>query len=87
MVRVIIGNESMPIQLAQYWFPGLAISCKNISLKYIFQKNTRKQFYQTALGNFYGLKLPKCELQFKNSFIVLFIIIFGTLSFPMGDVR
>jgi len=27
------------------------------------------------------LKLPKCWLQLKNKFIVLFIIIFGTLSF------
>ena len=44
----------------------------------------RKQFYQTALGNCYTLKLPKWCLQFeKNKFIVLFIIIFGTLSFPV----
>jgi len=42
----------------------------------------RKQFYQTALGNCYGLKLPKCWLQFKiKNFIVSFIIIFVTLSF------
>ena len=25
-----IGNESVPIQLAQYWFPGLAISSAKI---------------------------------------------------------
>jgi len=30
-----IGNESVPIQLAQFWFPGLAIS--NAKYKYIFQ--------------------------------------------------
>jgi len=36
------------------------------------------QFYQTALENCYGLKLPKCSL--KNKFIVSFIIIFGTFS-------
>ena len=29
-------------------------------------QNIRKQFYQTALGNCYGLKLPKCRLQFKE---------------------
>ena len=40
----------------------------------------RKQFYQTPLGNCYGLKLPKCWPPFKNKFIVLFIVIFGTLS-------
>jgi len=30
-----IGNESVPIQLAQCWFPGLAIF--NAKYKYIFQ--------------------------------------------------
>ena len=44
----------------------------------------QKQFYQTALGNCYGLKLPKRRLQFKrNKFIVSFITIFGTFSFPI----
>jgi len=40
-------------------FPGLAISSAKIYL-YFFKYNIRKQFYQTALGNCYGLKLPKC---------------------------
>jgi len=44
----------------------------------------RKQFYQTALENCDGLKLAKCRLQFKqNKLIVLSIIIFGTLPFPI----
>jgi len=38
----------------------------NIFLKY---KNIRKQFYQTVLGNCYGLKLPKCWLQFKTKIL------------------
>ena len=29
----------------------------------------RKQCYQTALGNCYGLKLPKCWLQFKKKIL------------------
>jgi len=33
------------------------------------------------LKNCYGLKLPECLLQLKNKFIVLLIIIFGTLRF------
>jgi len=50
-----------------------------------FKKNTRKQFYQTALGHCCGLKLPKFWLQFKeNKFTVSFVIIFGTLSFPIS---
>jgi len=61
---VIIGNESVPIQLAQFWFTGLAISNAKI-LKYFRTKYT-EQFYQTALGNCYGLKLPKSSLQVKN---------------------
>jgi len=55
--------------------PGLAISSAK-TFEYIFQiKYIRKQFYQTVLGNCYGLKLPKCRWQFKNAFIVSFIII------------
>jgi len=38
--------------------------CKNVNI--FFKWNIRKQFYQTALGNCYGLKLPKCWLQFKK---------------------
>ena len=45
----------------------------------------RKQFYQAALGNCHGLQLPKWWLQLKNEFIVSFIIIFGTLSFPVDS--
>ena len=45
----IIGNESVRIQSAQCWFPGLAI----FNAKYQYT-------YQTELGNCYGLKLAKC---------------------------
>jgi len=37
--------------------------------KYIFKWNIRKQFYQTALGKCYGLKLLKCWLQFKEEYL------------------
>ena len=57
--RGVIGNESVPIQLAQCRFPRLVISNAEISIHF-FQQNTQKQFYQTALGNCYRLKLPKC---------------------------
>ena len=54
-VRLPIGKESVPIQLAQCWFPGLAISnAKKIYLKKI--KYTQ-EILQTALGDCYGLKL------------------------------
>jgi len=47
--------------------------------------NIQKQFYQTPLGKCCGLKLQKCRLQLKNKVVVLFIIIFGTLSFSVGN--
>ena len=56
----------VPIQLAQCWFSRLAISNADRRL-YFPNKNTRKQFYQTALGNCYGSKLPKCWLQFYKN--------------------
>jgi len=64
--------------------PGLAISSAK-TFEYIFQiKYIRTQFYRTVLGNCYGLKLQKCRWQFKNAFIVSFIIIiFGTFSLTM----
>jgi len=54
-VRLPIGKESVPIQLAQCWFPGLAISNAK---KYIFFKiKYTQEILQTALGHCYGLKL------------------------------
>jgi len=58
-----------------------------LKYKYIFKWNIRKRFYQTALGNCYGLKSPKCWLQVKNNFIVLFIIIFWDTCFIYEDPR
>ena len=53
-------------QLAQCWFPGLAVSNAKI---YIYSSNKiYEQFYQTAHRNCYGLKLAKCRLQLKNKF-------------------
>jgi len=53
----------VPIQLAQCRFRGLAISNAEISLYFSNEIIRRKRFYQTALGNCYDLKLPKCQLQ------------------------
>ena len=61
------GNESAPIQLAKSRLPGLAISNAKI-LIYFSNQNRLKQFCQTALGNCYGLKLPKCWLQLRKKF-------------------
>ena len=70
--------------LLTYSADSLGWAFAMIKYKYIFEENIRKQFYQTALEKCYGLKLPKLLIAIlKNKFIVLFIIIFGTLSFPI----
>ena len=82
MLPVAIGNESEPIQLAQCCFPGLAISNAKIFLIlfliYIFLliDSTRKPLW------FEITKMLIAVL--KNKRIVSFIIIFGTLSFPVA---
>ena len=66
-----IGNKSVQIQLAQCWFPGLAISNAKIYIYMLNGKYTEAIFYQIALGNC-------CEITEK--LIVMFIY---TLSSPM----
>jgi len=71
-----VGNESAPIQLAQCWFTGWPFPEQKC--KYIFQRTyMRKQFYQTAFGNCYGLKLPKCWLQFKEINFLCYLLKFS----------
>jgi len=64
-----IGNESVPIQLTQCRFPAGAGHFQRQNINIFFKQNIRKQFYQTALGNCYSLKLPKCRLQFKKKLL------------------
>ena len=73
------GNESVPIQLAQCWFPGLAIASAKMFV-YFSNEIYRSNFIK-PLGKYYGLNLQKCWLQFKKSnFSVSFVIIIVTLS-------
>jgi len=71
---VITGNESVSIQwhsAGRFLWAG----------HFIFQKNILKQFYRTALGNCYGLKLPHSRLQFKSvHFRSLYIVCFTMAS-------
>ena len=76
-----IANESVPIQLAQCWFHGLAISYAKI-LIYFSTKIHGSNFIKQRC---YGLKLPKpADCSLRKKIIVSFIIIFGTFSFPMA---
>jgi len=79
-----IGNKSVPIQVAQCWFPGLAISSAKILIYFsnkICGSNFIKRYSKTVMARTY----QKCRLRLKNKFIVSFVIIFATDSFPLRD--
>jgi len=80
-----IGNESVLIQLAQCRFPGQAIPNAKILMHFsnkIYGRNIIKQHSE----KWYGLKLPNADCSLRKKNIVSFIIIFGTLSFPIAHV-
>jgi len=78
-----IGNESVPIQLAQCCFPGLAIS--NVEYKYIFQVKHTDAILSSSTRKLSCFEISKnADCSLKNKLIVLLIIIFGTLRFPTG---
>ena len=66
LISMAIRNKSAPIQLAQCRLLAMAISNAKILIYFFY--NTPKRFHQTALRNCYGLKLPKCQLQYKKKF-------------------
>jgi len=76
----------MPIQSAQCWFSALASS--NAKIIYFSGKIYGSNLCQTGVGNCYGLKLyADCRfLRSKPIIIVLFAMIFGTLSFPVTNL-
>ena len=77
------GNESVPIQLAQCWFSGLAISNAKILIYFsnkIHGSSFIKQHSKTVMV--WNYRNADCSL--RERFIVSSIIIFGTLSFPIN---
>jgi len=60
--------------------PWLAIS--NAKIKYIFQVKYTEAIFSNSTRKLLWFEITKM-LQLKNKFIVLFIISFGTLSFPI----
>jgi len=75
----------VPIQLAQCWFPWLAISNAQTSIC-IFQTKYKEAILSSSTRKRLGLqfeitKLPIAVL--RSKFIVLLIIVFGTISFAV----
>ena len=82
-----IGNDSVPIQLAQCRFPdGLRghFQCSNINI--FFQTEYAEAILSNSTRKLLWFEISKMMIAvYKNNFIVLFITIFGTLSFPTGN--
>ena len=83
----IIGNESVPIQLAQCRFTGLAkFQCWNINIFFankIYGSNFVEQHSETVMV--WNYQNADCSLRKKN--LLSFVIIFGTLSFPIQRLK
>jgi len=87
----VIANESLPIQLAQCWFPALAISnAKNIIIylsSKLYESNFIKFKQHPETVMVWNYQTANCSFT-KKEFIVSFVIIFsGTLSFPISTRR
>ena len=81
------GNESVPIQMAQCRFSGLARS--NAKILIFFSNKTCgsnfvEQHPETVMV--WNYRNAHCSSK-KHEFVVSFIIIFRTLSFPMRPMR
>jgi len=78
-----IGDESVPIQLAQCLFPGWPFP--TLKYRHVFQIIYTEAILSNNTRELLRFEISKMLIAFKiNKFIVLFIILFGTLSFPMG---
>ena len=70
---VTVGNESVPIQLAQCWFPGLAISNAKLliyfsKIKYteaILSNSTRKQLWLEVTEMLIAVKKLYCVIYYN----------------------
>ena len=72
----------MPVQLAQCWFPGWSFLM--LKYKYIYQIKYTEAVLSNSNRKLLWFEINKMLIAvLQNKFIVLFIIIFGTLSFPI----
>ena len=74
----------MPIQLAQCWFPGLAISNDKIQMYFsnkIYGCNFIKQHSETVVIRNY----QNADCSLKINIFMLFIVTFATLSFHISS--
>jgi len=72
----------MSIQLAQCWLPGLR-PFPMPKYKYIFEIKYTEAILSNSTRKLLGFEISKMLTGLKNKFTASFIIILGTLSFPM----
>jgi len=71
--RSKIGHETVPIQVAQCWFPGLAISCAKIYVYFLNKmhaSNVIKQHSETVTVS----DSPNADCSSKNKFILCHLL-------------
>ena len=56
--RVLTGNESVPIQITQCWFPGLAIPM--LKYEYFFQIKYTEAILSSSTRKLLWFKITKC---------------------------
>jgi len=72
--RVLTGNESVPIQITQCWFPGLAIPM--LKYKYFFQIKYTEAILSNSTRKLLWFKITKMLIALlENKFIVLFSLL------------
>jgi len=77
--------EGAPIQLPQCSFTGLAISS---AINIYFQINYTEAILPNSSRKLLWFEITKMLIAvLKNKFTVLSVIIFGTLSFPVGNAN
>jgi len=84
-ISIITGNESVPIQLAQWHSAGFrGWPFPTLKYKYILQIKYTEAILSNSTLKLLRLEITKMSIEvLKNEFIVSRIIIFGTLSFPI----
>ena len=83
-----MGNESVPTQLAQCRFPGLAIS--NAKILIYFSKKYREAILPNSTRKLLWFEITKmltAVQEKKNKFLCHLITIFGTLVITICPIR
>ena len=80
-IRILIGKESVPIQLAQCWFHGLAVSDAKKSILCFLNKIYGSKFIIQHSETVMVSNYQNVDCSLKNKSIVSFVIILFSAHF------